>query len=114
MNILKDFLKHFTNESKLNLYASSAPNNAKMPYAIYTLISINDDISINARQMGAHTRHYYIQLDIYAKTYADLLEKSANARAAIYSFKNPIQDFSESHTSDELSHRAILEFDFIE
>ena len=113
--ILNNFVEHFTQATGLNLYLNEAPNNAKLPFCVYSVISCVDKTCLNSRQQNAPSaREYLLQVDIYASTFARAQEKCELARVAIYHFEKPIIELNTQYLKDDTSYRAMIEFRFIE
>lgn len=113
--ILNRFVEHFTREVGLNLYLNEAPNSAKLPFCVYSVISTTDNTCLNSRQQRAPiAREYLLQVDIYSATFALTQEKCELARAAIYNFEKPIIELNTQYLKDDTSYRAMIEFRFIE
>lgn len=66
-------------KTRLKVFFEMADNKAKMPFLVYSVISQNNLIGINAIN---HTKKLLIQIDIYAKDikealfYSEILESS--------------------------------------
>lgn len=113
--ILNRFVEYFTREVGLNLYLNEAPNSAKLPFCVYSVISTTDNTCLNSRQQKAPiAREYLLQVDIYSATFALTQEKCELARTAIYNFEKPIIELNTQYLKDDTSYRAMIELRFIE
>lgn len=105
-------LSSFINQkTRLNVYFELAKNGAKMPYAVYSVISQNAQIGINGKN---HTKQVLIQIDLYTKDlksnlyYSELLE---------YDFCEfyikPFSISTQGPSKDDEHYRTIIEAEFV-
>lgn len=108
LNMLVAFLHYKT---RLKCYYDLAENEAKMPFLVYSIISQNSNIGINAIN---HSKNVLIQIDIYSKdaksnlAYCDILE---NSFCEFY--KKPFALNIQGLSRDDECYRSIIELEFM-
>jgi hypothetical protein len=95
---LIDFYNVISPVANGNVYALIAPSNAKAPYVVYTPISISHRIGLNKFHGVERVR---VQVDAFAKTYAEALALQAQIMSSIVSEKETVVEVSTSLTEYE-------------
>lgn len=101
------FLNHTT---KLKVFFEMADDRVKMPFLVYSVISQNNLIGINAIN---HTKKVLIQLDLYTKDLKSNLFYSDLIQDAMCEFSNKPFSMDAQLSREEGYIRSIIEMEFV-
>ena len=94
-----------------SVFAQVAPDQTAGPYAVFTRVSTTPGTTLES---GSPLRNTRLQVDVYSKTYAEVISLSAQAETAILALAYPIGAIaisaSDDFEPDVKLHRIINEF----
>ncbi len=112
MSIEKKLFSHLSTTIELineRVFPQIMPLNSEVPCVVYTIVNDQDITSLNNGVYGFDVR---IQIDCYAKSYAEVKQLKDEVKKALYSFKYFPKNLNSRDIleSDSKLYRQLIDF----
>lgn len=106
-----NLVKHLKDNLGFEFYPQIAPKSAKSPCGVYNIISEKERIGVN---LGSFQTDFFIQIDIYTKTYKEANLIKEKLKDVLFSFERPIISLSFNIDFEDGEYRLMCEFESFE